>query len=96
MPVEFLSDEQAAGFASFEGPPTRVQLEKYFFLDDADREAIDSKRRDHNRLGFAVQIGVARFLRRLLPDPRQVPAEVVDYLAQQLGIADPSCIKLYG
>ncbi|MER5322946.1 DUF4158 domain-containing protein [Streptosporangium roseum] len=96
MPVEFLSDEQAVGFASFQGPPTRVQLEKYFFLDDADREVIDSKRRDHNRLGFAVQLGVVRFLRRFLPDPRQVPAEVVDYLAQQLGIANPSCIKLYG
>ncbi|MFI6182986.1 Tn3 family transposase [Nonomuraea sp. NPDC051191] len=96
MPVEFLSDEQAAGFASFQGPPTRVQLEKYFFLDDADREAIDTKRRDHNRLGFAVQLGVARLLRRFLPDPRQVPAEVVDYLAQQLGITDPSCIKLDG
>ncbi|MBB2914270.1 hypothetical protein FHS43_005582 [Streptosporangium becharense] len=39
MSVESLSDEQAAGFASFQGPPTRAQLEKYFFLDDADREA---------------------------------------------------------
>ncbi|SNT47897.1 Tn3 transposase DDE domain-containing protein [Streptosporangium subroseum] len=96
MPVEFLSDEQAAGFASFQGAPTRTELEKYFFLDDADRTAIEGKRRDHNRLGFAVQLGVARFLRRFLPDPRQVPVEVVGYLAQQLGITDASCIKLYG
>jgi hypothetical protein len=96
VPVKFLSDEQAAEFASFQGPPTRAQLEKYFFLDDADREAIDAKRRDHNRLGLAVQLGVVRFLRRFLPAPRQVPAEVVDYLAQQLGITDPSCLKLYG
>ncbi|GLW06870.1 hypothetical protein Misp01_20000 [Microtetraspora sp. NBRC 13810] len=96
MPVEFLSDEQAERFASFQGPPSRAQLEKYFFLDDTDHEVIDAKRRDHNRLGFSVQLGVVRFLRRFLPDPRQVPAEVVDYLAEQLGIADPSCIKLYG
>jgi len=96
VPVEFLSDEQAAGFASFQGALTRAELEKYFFLDDADREAVEGKRRDHNRLGFAVQLGVARFLRRFLPDPRQVPVEVVEYLARQLGIADPSCIKLYG
>ncbi|MFF4779225.1 DUF4158 domain-containing protein [Microtetraspora fusca] len=67
MPVEFLSDERAARFASFQGPPSRAQLEKYFFLDDADREAIDAKRRDHNRLGFSVQLGVVRFLRRFLP-----------------------------
>jgi hypothetical protein len=75
VPVEFLSDEQAAGFASFQGAPTRTELEKYFFLDDAGREAIEGKRRDHNRLGFAVQLGVARFLRRFLPDPRQIPVE---------------------
>jgi hypothetical protein len=48
------------------------------------------------RLGSAVQLGVARFLRRFLPDPRRVPVEVVDYLAEQLGITDASCIKLYG
>ncbi|GAA3114211.1 DUF4158 domain-containing protein [Streptosporangium carneum] len=76
VPVEFSSDEQAAEFASFQGPPTRAQLEKCFFLDDADRETTESRRRDHNRLGFAVQIGVARFLRRFPPDTRQVPAQV--------------------
>lgn len=62
-----LSDEQAAGFASLQGPPPRVQPEKYFFLDDSDREAIDSKRRAHNRLGIPVQLGVVRFLRRFSP-----------------------------
>lgn len=96
MPVEFLSDEQAASFASFQGAPTRDELGKYFFLDDVDREKVVSKRRDHNKLGFAVQLGVVRYLRRFLPDPRQAPVEVVDYLAEQLGIEDSSCIKLYG
>ncbi|MGI5122779.1 DUF4158 domain-containing protein [Marinactinospora thermotolerans] len=96
MPVEFLSDEQAAAFASFQGAPTRDELGKYFFLDDVDRQRAASKRRDHNKLGFGVQIGVVRYLRRHLPDPRQVLAEVVDYVAEQLQIADPSCIKLYG
>ena len=96
MPVEFLSDEQAAAFASFQGAPTRDELRKYFFLDDVDRQQAMSKRRDHNKLGFGVQIGVVRYLRRFLTDPRQVPAEVADYVAEQLRIADPSCIKLYG
>ncbi|MCX4912071.1 DUF4158 domain-containing protein [Streptomyces sp. NPDC002131] len=26
-------------------------MERFFFLDDADRELIESKRRAHNRLG---------------------------------------------
>jgi hypothetical protein len=67
-------------------------LERYFFLDDADRELIQDKRRDHNRLGVAVQLTSVRFLGRFMPDPRQVPAEV----AEQLDIADASCLKLYG
>ncbi len=31
-----------------------------------------------------------------LDDPTDVPAEVVDYLAEQLGIADTSALKAYG
>jgi hypothetical protein len=94
--VEFLSDEQAAGYGAFRGAPSRAELERYFFLDDADRELVQVKRRTHNRLGFAVQLTSVRYLGRFMPDPRQVPAEVVEYLAEQLEIADPSCLKLYG
>ncbi|MFC4016240.1 Tn3 family transposase [Nonomuraea purpurea] len=96
MAVEFLTDEQAAGYGAFGGAPSRAELERYFFLDDADRELIQDKRRDHNRLGFAVQLTSVRFLGRFMPDPRQVPAEVAEYLAEQLDIADASCLKLYG
>ncbi|MEV4117083.1 DUF4158 domain-containing protein [Nonomuraea sp. NPDC049695] len=91
-----MTDEQAAGYGAFGGAPSRAELERYFFLDDADRELIQDKRRDHNRLGFAVQLTSVRFLGRFMPDPRQVPAEVAEYLAEQLDIADASCLKLYG
>ncbi|MCO8307274.1 DUF4158 domain-containing protein [Streptomyces sp. RKCA-744] len=37
-----------------------------------------------------------RYLGRFMPDPRQVPVEVAEYLAEQLGIADASCLKEYG
>ncbi|MBB5781943.1 DUF4158 domain-containing protein [Nonomuraea jabiensis] len=30
-----------------------------------------------------------------LLDPRDVPHVAVDYVAEQIGVADPSCIKLY-
>ncbi|MFE5843842.1 Tn3 family transposase [Streptomyces niveus] len=96
MPVEFLTDEQAAGYAAFRGAPPRSELERFFFLDDADRELIESKRRAHNRLGFAVQLTTVRFLGVFLDDAADVPAEVVDYLAEQLDIADSSVLKAYG
>ncbi|MFH8642302.1 Tn3 family transposase [Streptomyces goshikiensis] len=96
MAVEFLSLEQAARYGAFHGVPSRTELERYFFLDDADLEAVQAKRRAHNRLGYAVQLTSVRYLGRFLPDPRQVPAEVAAYLAEQLGIGDPSCLKAYG
>lgn len=96
MPVEFLTDEQAAKYAAYDGAPSRTELERFFFLDDVDRALIEPKRRSHNRLGFAVQMTTVRFLGVFLDDPTDVPAEVVDYLAEQLDVADASALKAYG
>lgn len=95
MPVEFLSDEEAAAYGRYVGAPTRAELEKMFFLDDADRKLIGRRRGDQHRLGFALQLTTARFVGRFLPDPLEVPAEVIDYLADQLGVADVSQIEQY-
>jgi hypothetical protein len=35
MPVEFLSDDQAAVYGVFSGPPSAAELDKFFLLDDA-------------------------------------------------------------
>ncbi|WP_435616135.1 Tn3 family transposase [Streptomyces coelicoflavus] len=96
MPVEFLTDSQAAAYAAYDGAPSRTELERFFFLDDADRTLIEPKRRAYNRLGFAAQLTTARYLGVFLDDPTDVPAEVADYLAEQLDIADASVLKTYG
>lgn len=84
VPVEFLSDDQVAAYGRFAGPPGQGELERFFFLDDAARALTARRRGDHNRLGFAVQLGTVRFLGTFLPDPLDVPAVVTDYLAGQL------------
>jgi hypothetical protein len=96
VPVEFLTDEQAAAYGTFGETPTRPELERFFFLDDDDRDLIALRRSDGHRLGMAVQICTVRYIGTFLgDDPLAVPWEVVDYLAKQLGIEDSSCVKRY-
>ena len=89
MPVEFLSDEQAAAYGRFEGEPSRAELERFFFLDDAGLALVAKRRGDYHRLGFALQLGTVRFLGVFLSDPLRVPWSVVDYLSAQLGVVAP-------
>ena len=95
MPVNFLSASQKQHYGCYVGEPTAAQLAQYFHLDNTDQTHLARRRGLHNRLGFAVQLGTVRFLGTFLPDPTAVPAGVVRYLAQQLRIADPSCLTRY-
>lgn len=95
MGVEFLSDGQAAAFGRFSGVPAREQMERYFLLDDADRTLVRRRRGDQNRLGFSLQLTTVRFLGTFLADPLEVPWVMVEFLAAQSGITDPSRVKGY-
>lgn len=96
MAAGFLSDEQVARFGRFVGDPSPGELERFFRLDEQGWRLLAAKRRDHNRLGFAVQWGTVRMLGRFLPEPTDVPIKVVGFVAEQLSIADPTCIAVYG
>lgn len=66
--VEFLTDEQAEAYGAFTQVPTRPELERFFFLDDNDRDLIALRRTDAHRLGMAVQICTLRYNGRFLGD----------------------------
>jgi hypothetical protein len=66
-----------------------------FFIDDADRALIARRRGDHTRLGLALQLTTVRYLGTFPPEPLDVPTVVLERLAGQRQIADPSCVKRY-
>ncbi len=86
VPVEFLSDCEVVAYGRYAGAPSTPELDRWFFLDDADKALIRRRRGDHHRLGFALQLTTARFVGAFLPDPLDAPDEIVIYLAKQLDI----------
>lgn len=95
MPVEFLTDDEAAAYGRFTGPPSQADLDRVFFLDDEDLALVGKHRAEHIRVGFALQLTTVRWLGTFLEDPVDVPGDVLDFVAGQLGLADPSQVKRY-
>lgn len=85
MPVEFPTDEQAA-YGRFVEEPTRPELERFFFLDDMDRDLIALRRTTAHHLGFAVQMCTVRYVGRfLVDDPLDVPWSVTSTWPRSCG-----------
>ena len=95
MPVEFLTDDEAIAYGRYAGPPSQADLDRVFFLDDNDLELVGRHRGQRMRAGFALQLTTVRWLGTFLEDPLDVPGEVLDFIAGQLGMADPSQVKRY-
>jgi hypothetical protein len=64
VPAEFLSDQEAAAFGRYGGSVPLADLERFFYLDDADRKLVAGQREDHNRLGFSVKLATVALYRQ--------------------------------
>jgi hypothetical protein len=92
---DFLTAAQIECYGKFGVPPSDMELERFFFLDDGDRKLVAKRRDDATRLGFALQLTTVRFLGTFLVNPIDVPVAVMEYVAAQLGIEDASVAKAY-
>ena len=95
MPVEFLTDDEAAAYGRYTEVPSQADLERVFFLDDEDRALALLLPLADMKLGFALQLVTVRWLGTFLQDPLEMPAMVADFVAAQLEVADPSQVKRY-
>ena len=84
MPVEFLTDDEAAAYGRYAGSPSQADLKRVFFLDDEDRKLVGRHRGEHMKAGFALQMVTVRWLGTFLEDPLDVPGGVLDFVAGQL------------
>jgi hypothetical protein len=95
MPVDFLTEEQKAGYGQFSGEPNETQLARYFLLDEADQAFISERRGEQNRFGFGLQITVARFLGTFFAELAVVPVNVQIFVANQLSISNIKVLEDY-
>jgi len=74
---------------------TPEDLSRVFFLSASDLAQVQTCRGSHNRLGFALQLLLMRFLHIILPDLARVPEPVLHFISLQLDVS-PVALTAYG
>jgi len=95
VPLLFLSDTDLERYATFPKTLNAEELNRHFVLGPQDLALVLERRRDYNRLGFAVQLCTLRALGTFLESPFEVPDVVLRTLARQMGMGVPRDLKRY-
>lgn len=74
-------------------PIDESSLLKHYTLADEDIEHIHTRRRPHNRFGFALQLCALRYPGRLLLPGEIIPHEVSGFLGAQLGLNEADLLE---
>ncbi len=69
-------------------------LGTYFTFSKRDLEIVNKRRREENRLGFAVQLAVLRYPGWPYTHIKSIPDSVIQYISKQIG-ASPSSLGHY-
>jgi TnpA family transposase len=95
MPVSFLSEAERLRFNSFPADLSADDLIAHFTLTDSDVRQIPRNASSANRLGFALQLVLLRFLGFHLTDLVSLPKGVIDFVASQIEV-ETEVINSYG
>jgi TnpA family transposase len=72
--------------ALFELPSDEASLLRHYILSDDDLRHIKQRRRDRNRLGFALQLCAFWYPGRLLQPGELIPPQMLAFVGAQLGV----------
>jgi len=89
---ELLTPDQR--LALMQIPEDEWVLGTYYTFSKQDLEIINKRRREENRLGFAVQLAVLRYPGWPYTHIKSIPDSVIHYITKQIG-ASPSSLSLY-
>jgi hypothetical protein len=82
MPVDFLTDAERERWQSLPDTVPQDDLYVFFLLTDDDKREAQRQREPHNRLGYALQLCILRYLGFVPDDLQETPHEVVTLLLQ--------------
>jgi len=96
MAVQFLTTLERLRYEQLPAAINIDDLSLYFHLVPSEIALITGQRGDENRLGFAAQLCIIKFM-GYLPDNWQatIPKEAVEKIADQLGVPSPA-LSRYG
>ena len=89
---ELLTPEQRQAFMQI--PEDEWVLGTYFTFSKRDLEIVNKRRREENRLGFAVQLAVLRYPGWPYTHIKSIPDSVIQYISKQIGVS-PSSLDHY-
>ncbi|MCU5282032.1 MULTISPECIES: Tn3 family transposase [Bacillus cereus group] len=89
---ELLTPEQRQAFMQIS--EDEWVLGTYYTFSKRDLEIINKRRREENRLGFAVQLAILRYPGWPYSHIKSIPDSVIHYISKQIG-STPSSLSLY-
>jgi TnpA family transposase len=94
MPVDFLTDAERERWECFPDAIPQDDLYVFFLLSAEDTREVRRQRDPQNRLGYALQLCILRYLGFVPDDLQATPHEVVTFVSEQLEI-DPHVLPFY-
>ena len=85
-PEIILTEDQRNELMQIPSTISDWEIAKYYTLSETDLEVINQHRRNHNRLGFAVQLCCLRYPGWPLTYMKSIPDTVLSYISMQINV----------